>query len=228
MNWNPVSGRKPGCVRAPNGVAVFASWIVFGLTLMMATPALHAQWSSADIGNTGAAGSDSATGSGVTVSGAGADIWDTADAFHFRYQTINGNGTFVARVTHVDNTDGWAKAGIMLRESLAPGSRHVFVALNAANHGALFSRATTGGTTAFSLAAYDYAPMWLKLSRNGNTYEAFQSTDGSNWVPIGSAINITLPDTVYAGFAVSSHNYGTLCTATFDSVQFASALPSGP
>jgi hypothetical protein len=34
-----------------------------------------------------------------TVSGAGADIWGTADSFHFAYTALNGDGQIVARVT---------------------------------------------------------------------------------------------------------------------------------
>ena len=73
----------------------------------------------------GAAGDAvSADGSSFSVQGAGADIWGTADAFQFVYQPLTGDGQIVARVASVQNTAPWAEAGVMIRDTLTPGSRH--------------------------------------------------------------------------------------------------------
>ena len=59
-----------------------------------------------------------------TLTASGADIWGTADQFHFAYKTLTGAGSIVARVQSVQNTNGWAKAGVMIRETLDAGSKH--------------------------------------------------------------------------------------------------------
>ena len=64
-----------------------------------------------------------------TISASGADIWDQSDQFHFTYKQIAGAATIQAQVHSVSHTDGWAKAGIMIRDSLDPNSAHAIVAI---------------------------------------------------------------------------------------------------
>src|SRR5256885_14839454 len=67
-----------------------------------------------DIGAVGAAGSASNNGNGgFTVRGSGADIWGTADEFHYVYFSLTGDMEVVGRVTGVDLTDGLAQARVM-------------------------------------------------------------------------------------------------------------------
>lgn len=50
-----------------------------------------------------------------TILGAGHDIWDPEDAFHYVYQsTTAGSITLTARVVSVQETSPWAKAGVMI------------------------------------------------------------------------------------------------------------------
>ncbi|HUR57743.1 MAG TPA: S8 family serine peptidase, partial [Opitutaceae bacterium] len=175
-------------------------------------------WQSGDIGAVAAAGSASESPSGVmTISGSGADIWGSLDEFRYRYQSLSGNGEIVARVTGLTNTNAWAKVGLMFRESLAANSRNVFVSLTAGNGVVLQSRTTAGGLTNLAYGRGGGVPRWLRLVRSGSTFTGYESTDGIAWVLTGSA-TIALPATVYVGLAVTSHNDGTLCTATFDRV----------
>jgi len=88
---------------------------------------LPSPWINQDVGSTGAAGSASYGSGTFTVRGSGADIWDVADAFQFVYQPLSGDGQIIARVLSVQNTNTYAKAGVMLRESLTAGSRHVIL-----------------------------------------------------------------------------------------------------
>src|SRR5262249_42071994 len=70
---------------------------------------LPANWSSADIGAVGAAGSASFDSSGnrFTVSGSGADIWGSADEFRYTFTTLTGDGSIVARVLSLSSEDAW-------------------------------------------------------------------------------------------------------------------------
>src|SRR4029453_8723191 len=92
-----------------------------GATVFCATPAtavLPAPWADRDIGSVGGAGAAGFASGTYTVIGGGADIWGSADAFHFAYQTLVGDGQITARVGTQESTAGWAKAGVMIRESL--------------------------------------------------------------------------------------------------------------
>jgi len=57
-----------------------------------------------------------------TVSSSGTDIWNVGDQFRFVYKSLSGNGSIVAKVDSLVNTNVWAKAGVMIRQSLDTGS----------------------------------------------------------------------------------------------------------
>jgi hypothetical protein len=75
-------------------------------------PTLPAGWSHQDVGVVGVAGSAALnTATNVySVKGAGADIWGTANAFHYAYKAMTGDGVAIARVATVQNTNAWTKA----------------------------------------------------------------------------------------------------------------------
>ena len=62
-----------------------------------------------------------------TVTGSGADIEGTADAFRYVYQTSGPNCELRARVVSVQNTDPWAKAGVMFRNENSASATNVAV-----------------------------------------------------------------------------------------------------
>ncbi len=167
---------------------------------------LPAPWVSADVGSVGLAGSASYAGTTFTVRGSGTDIWGGADAMHFVYQPLSGNGQIVARVASVQNTDGFAKAGVMIRETLAAGAKNALAAITPANGFTFQTRTSTGGTTTSSRTTGIVAPHWVRLVRNGNSFSAFRSTDGTTWTQQGSAVTISMASTVFVGLAVTAHN----------------------
>ncbi|MHC4206436.1 MAG: LamG domain-containing protein, partial [Planctomycetota bacterium] len=59
-----------------------------------------------------------------TMTGSGADIWGTSDQFHYAFKNLAGAGSIFAKVESVENTNGWAKAGVMIRETLDADSAH--------------------------------------------------------------------------------------------------------
>ena len=180
-------------------------------------------WQDQDIGSVAAAGSATAATSNWTVVGSGADIWNTADGFHYVYQSLSGNGQIVARVTSITNTNAWAKAGVMIRETLTTGSTHAIMLITPGQGTDFQYRASTNGSstsaTTNGTGSSIAAPYWVKLTRVGNTFTGYHSPDGSTWTQIGSA-SITMATNAYIGLAVTSHNDGTLCTANFDNISF--------
>jgi subtilisin family serine protease/regulation of enolase protein 1 (concanavalin A-like superfamily) len=187
-----------------------------GAANVTVTGVLPSPWSGQDIGAVGVAGNATAAGGTFTVAGGGADIWGTADAFQFVSQPWTGDGQIVARVATQQNTNGWALAGVMIRDSLAPGARHATLLVTPSNGLAFERRLTTNGSSVYT-AAVGTVPQWVKLVRSGTLISAFQSLDGVTWTSVGSD-TVTQGTTVYVGLAVCSHVAGVLGTATFDNV----------
>jgi len=187
------------------------------VTVTVTNPGLPLPWQTGDVGSVGQAGSASYLNGLFTLKGAGADIWGTTDAFRYVYQTLNGDGQIVAQVSSLQNINGFAKAGVMIRGSLAANAPHAMVDLTA-GYGAEFSRRTTsGGSTTVTSYRGPAAPYWVKLVRSGSTFSAYVSQNGATWIAIGSA-TFSIPATAYVGLVVSSHNASLLCAATMESV----------
>jgi hypothetical protein len=186
-------------------------------------------WSHQDIGAVGVAGNapfDEAT-SIHTVTGAGADVWGNADALHFSYQSLSGDGRIVARVTSVQNTNAWVKAGVMIRETLDPGSAQAFMLVSYSKGLAFQRRRTAAGASVSTTGAAAAAPYWVMLDRIGNTVNAYQSPDGLLWTLVDSD-TIVMGTTVSVGLGVSSHTTTATATATFDNVSIVAGTPAPP
>ena len=170
-----------------------------------------------DVGSVGLAGSTATSNGVVTVKGAGADIWGAADSFQFGYQAFSGDGQIVARVASVQNTNALAKAGIMIRDSLAAGAAHVLLDVKPGGGSEFMTRSTSGGATSYLAGGTANIPVWVKLVRAGTTVTGYTSTDGTTWTKVGSTTT-TLGTNIYFGVAVCSHSTSALNTSTFDNV----------
>ena len=120
--------------------------------IVTAPGSLPPPWASQDVGNPAVAGQATFTAGTFSVSGAGADIWDTNDQFRFVYQAIDGDAEIVARVPTQQNTDAWAKAGVMIREDFAGNAPNVLATITAGNGISFQQRATRDSVTGLTLA----------------------------------------------------------------------------
>ena len=191
--------------------------------------ALPSGWSNADVGATGAQGTASASNGTFTIAGAGADVWGSADAFHYAYRPLNGDGSIVARVASIQAVNAWTKAGVMIRGSLSASSAQGFMLVaSSASKGVNFQRRRAdGGATVGTLGSLSTAPRWVRLVRSGNVLSAYESSSGSSWTLVASD-TFVMPATVFVGLAVSSHVTGVNATATFDNVTISSSAPPPP
>jgi hypothetical protein len=185
---------------------------------------LPSPWTNSDIGAVGLAGSATYGGGIFTVDGAGADIWSTADAFQYVYQPLNGDGQITACITTLQDTDPWAKAGVMFRESLDADSAQALTLISYGNGAAFQDRASAAAYAVEPNAIPNLAvPYWVKMTRSGSVLNGYVSPDGANWSLIGSS-TVTLTSNVFVGLAVTSHTTTpALCAATFGSVKVSSA-----
>jgi len=178
-------------------------------------------FSSQDIGAGTAAGSYSFDGTTHTIKADGADIWGTADAFHYAYKQVSGDFQMTVRVTGLDPVDVWSKAGVMVRQSLDPGSANAMIATSGTSGGgATFQWRPTQGASSSSQRLLESAyavtePACIRLVRQGSTISGYVFVDG-RWQLEGQTTAVVLTGPVYIGLAVTSHVDGTLTTATFD------------
>ncbi len=152
------------------------------------------------------------------MTGSGADIWDQADEFHYAYKSLNGVGSIVARVMSVENTNDWAKAGVMIRQSLEPGSVHATMVVTPAQGVSFQRRVFADDVSTDTTTSGIAAPYWVKVERDlAGTFRASSSTDGTTWTNQGSE-TIQMGSNVYVGLAVTSHDAALTCEAVFTNV----------
>jgi subtilase family serine protease len=190
---------------------------------------LPSVWLDSDIGSTGVAGSATYKNNVFTVTGSGAEIYDSADAFHFVYQPLSGDGTITARLVSLQGASSSASTGVMIRDTLDPASANAKTADWPAYSGIFFDirPASGGGTSEPGSASNTALPYWLRVSRSGSTFSSFTSLDGVNWVQLGTSQTATMGSTVYVGLAVTSGSTAGAATATFDNVSVnASSAPA--
>ncbi|KUN72518.1 hypothetical protein AQJ46_11810 [Streptomyces canus] len=170
------------------------------------------------------------SGGRFTITDAGADIWGAGgqhdDAYGTVYQAGAAvNGTSVtARVDNVDNSNGWAKAGVVLRNDLtgngsSPGYAAVVVT---PSNGISFQRDSNADGYLDQLtntAATVKAPVWLRLTRTATQVSAYYSTDGSTFTQVGSTVTLpSMATTQDAGVIHTAHST-TAGSATFSNLQ---------
>ena len=185
---------------------------------LFAQGSLPLGWSDSDIGNVGVSGSAGYTSNVFTVQGGGGSFFSvTADAFHFAYVPLSGDGAITARVTG-GNTSG--NVGVMIRETLAATSNHMFMDVYAGSSLYEAYRAS-GGSSSYTYVGGGTVPIWVRVVRSGSTFTGYTSSDGENWKQAGTSQTITMAQNVYMGLAVAG-NISTANTATFDNVSFTS------
>lgn len=219
FSWaNVPAGSYALTVKATDDRGAVTTSSIVNVTVNGPASGLPAPWQKQDVGAVAAPG-EAGFASGVfTVKGSGADIWDFADAFHFVYQPLARDGEIVARVTSIENTHVWAKAGVMIRASLTASAPYAMMMVTPARGGGYQWRYFNNGNSGSRIDSRARTPYWMRLVRQGNTLTGYASTDGVTWSLWQTQTIPNLPATVYIGLAVSSHNNGVLSTATFDNV----------
>src|SRR4030042_6144384 len=134
---------------------------------------------------------------------------------------LTGPGSMPARIVSVDNTDPSAKAGVMIRETLEPGSKQALLSVTANNGVVSVVRVNTGGDSYTSNQTGVTAPHWVKLERDlAGSFTVYHSVNGSSWVPVEDFTSqiIQMSANVYIGLAVTSNNADATCQAVFSNV----------
>jgi hypothetical protein len=174
-----------------------------------------------------------------TMTGAGSNIWGSADEFHFAPKELTGDGSIALRVDNiVPSTHGDPRLGVMIRDTLDADARNATLFVEPDPRTRLTHRFQPGGDTATAVATAEGEtplPTWIRLTREGFTFKAERSTDGVAWRaltddnPAASSVNIAMTDPVYIGLVVCSHVAGQFAEATYSNVQIVGNVnPTGP
>lgn len=154
------------------------------------------------------------------VNGLGNDIGGTIDMHGFVYKKIVGDGSITARLTSTE--ESFSKVGIMMRGALTGNSQRVGITLGEKGYRILRMciRNTVGGNTSWVNGTnYGYAPLWMRITREGNTFTTFVSRDSITWHKIGST-TMTMPKTYYVGIACcNGKSASETYQAVFDNVK---------
>ncbi|MGD8787010.1 MAG: hypothetical protein PVJ60_06270, partial [Phycisphaerales bacterium] len=118
-----------------------------------------------------------------TINASGTDISGTADEFRFVYKLLSGPGSITAKVESVENTDPWAKAGVMIRQNLEPNSKFTAVFITPGNGCRFQARLTVAGEATADTASPEdsaiTAPYWIKIDRDAfDNFNGYYSSDG--------------------------------------------------
>jgi RHS repeat-associated protein len=192
--------------------------VVFTIT----SQPLPTGWLDSDIGSVGTAGSATYSNGTFTVNAQGSTIdSSTADGFHFAYQSLSGDGAIVARVRDIQGENSGTQAGVMIRQTLDPGSPNVAVWFFPST-ASLGYRSSSGGSAAVQSTSFNvgFNPYWVKIARISNNFMAYISADGQNWTQVGTTQTISMPQTVDFGLALC--NCSSLNGASFDNVSITS------
>ena len=169
-----------------------------------------------------------AVGNVWTIKAGGDDIWGEVDQFMYVYKEVSGNFDVAITVNSLEQTNDWAKAGIMARQTLDPGSVNVYVACRGADDLVTFQmRAETdgGSSSERTTPSGGARPVTVRLTRTGDEFVSGWSLDGGvTWEPnisndgvaTTAPKNLVMADPIYLGVAVTSHTAGVITTAELE------------
>ena len=153
-----------------------------------------------------------------TMTASGEDIWSNSDQFHFAWKEVSGATSISAKVESVENTDPFAKAGVMIRDTLDADSANAALLITPENGVRFQFRNTTGGSTNRFFMEGITAPQWVKLERTvGGLVRAYYSADGNTWTQL-NLTTVAMNTPMYIGLALTSHDTALTCEAKFSNV----------
>ncbi len=147
------------------------------------------------------------------ITASGHDVWDSADDFHYAYNTVSGDIRISASFEwSARGGNDWAKYGVMLRETLDAGSIHRFMAdRGLVDYAGVQGRNDTDGGSSEMGTAWTSGAQALAIQRvtvEGLTILEGLADFGSGWESrfIQLVLDGDLEGEILAGVAVTSHD----------------------
>ncbi|MFE1554373.1 hypothetical protein ACFW6V_05205 [Streptomyces sp. NPDC058734] len=123
------------------------------------------------------------------------------DQFAFAHRELGEHGTLTVRMTSMTGTITypppnhdqilpglvpWAKAGIIIKDGVRPGSSYAALMLTGA-HGVRMQYDYHHDIAGRAGGVSPESPRWLRLTRSGDTVTGYESADGERWTKVGTA-----------------------------------------
>lgn len=200
-----------------------ASLLASSLVLATKASALPAGWYATDIGSLALPGESQEANGTFTIESCG-EIWSASDECHYVFTPATGDFSIKVRAVSVDPTYwGWARAGLLVRDSILPGAQYAFLGLTAYN-GTNFLSSDPGLGVSYGGGT---GPCWIEIERSGNTFIGRVAPDvGGNpgaWTEVGRR-TVNMPNAVFVGLAGTSHDDAVRNTSVFDNVRTQGAI----
>jgi hypothetical protein len=189
----------------------------------------------ADVGVKTKKGTPSFTKDELKIIAGGADIWGKHDEFHFAYKKLKGDFDLSVQITGLTKANLYTKAGIMARVDMSDSCQHVYFQVfpdnsprNNNKGGCEFQYRTEKGKemkaiypvqeTAGKQFDVAFPNTWIRLKRSGDVFESYFSNDNKSW-KLYSTFTLIMPDELFVGLAVTSHNADDYTNAEFKSLK---------
>jgi regulation of enolase protein 1 (concanavalin A-like superfamily) len=151
------------------------------------------------------------------------DLWENRDNAYFTYRPIKGDFTLTARLHEgLSYVDGWAKGGLMLRNSLDADAPNAALLVTARQGIVRQFRGNPGqGTDTKPLTppAERTIGTFLRLSRAGDVVRVAHSADGVTFSPDEVVQGVAMADEVLVGFAWATHDIGNPQILAFNEIK---------
>ena len=184
----------------------------------------------ADVGSVVPAGTlaySSAAGT-YTLTAAGANIWSTADGFHFAWKKCSGDLSLTADIDFPVKTGDHSpnrKAVLMFRQTLDKDGAYADAAVHGGGVTALQYRRARGANTQDIELKIDL-PKRVRLEKRGDVFTLFVSNHGEPLHQVGASIRMHLDEPFYAGIGLSAHNAAVTEKAVFSNVELTPLTPT--
>ncbi len=153
------------------------------------------------------------------VTGGGANIWGSADAFYYVWKKASGDITLTADVQWVGTSPTeHRKAVLMIRQNLDPGSAYG----DAVSHGnGLTSLQFRGAANEQTYQVFTQVEgtVRLRIEKKGSRFTMYAGKPNEELKMVGPVEYVGMQDPVYVGLGVCSHVATTLETAIFSNVK---------
>lgn len=164
------------------------------------------------------------------VTGSGYDIWGTSDSFHFLPFEKTNDITVTLFSESFENSHTWAKAGLMIRDTLDQNSAQASLFTTGAQYVAFQTRDVAGATSNNYHTNYGTHRVWLRLTKEGNTITAYvKNENDAVFKKFTTRSTFTFTgDNFFVGIPVTSHINGQLATLTASSFEISDEVFSLP
>ncbi len=176
------------------------------------------------VGRPGSVAYDAAAGS-YRVTGGGANMWATNDAFKFVWKKMAGDVSLAADIAFVGSGgNAHRKACLIVRQSLDADAAYADAALHGDGLTSLQFREAKGAIT-YEIQAGVSAPKRLRLEKRGKYVSMSIAAEGQALRPAGGSARLSLEDPFYVGLAVCAHDNAVIETAVFSRIEWREGTP---